>query len=85
MSYSIQPATEADLHEMTEVMVAALLDDPCWQGMKGSWIYEEEYEFTFETLRASMVNGSQAGAYKCWKVIDENGYVSPISAPDEVR
>ncbi|KAF4636208.1 hypothetical protein G7Y89_g1862 [Cudoniella acicularis] len=74
MSYSIQLATEADLHEMTEVMVAALSDDSCWQGMKGSWTDKEEYEFTLETLRVSM-NGSQAGAYKCWKVIDKNGKI----------
>jgi len=78
MQYSIQPSTEADLPEMTEVMVAALLDDLCWQGMKGSWTYEEEYKFTLETLRSTMVNGLEVGNYKCWKVIDETGLVLPF-------
>lgn len=73
MSQSIQPATEDVLLEMAEVMVAALVDDPCWQGMKGSWTHEEEYDFTLWTLRTTMVEGFQLGSYHCWKVVDEDG------------
>lgn len=73
MPFLIQPGTEGDVREMAEVMVAALREDPCWQGMKGSWTPQQEYEFTLETLRSSMVGGLGTGEYQCWKAIDENG------------
>lgn len=76
MSHSIQPGTEADHLDMAAVMVAALSNDPCWQAMKGSWTDEEEYEFTVETLRATMASGFPVGTYKCWKVVNENGCFS---------
>ena len=72
MSFFIYPATETDLPELTEVMIAALANEPCWQGMKGTWTPQEEYGFTFETLRSTMADGFEVGGYKCWKVVDED-------------
>jgi hypothetical protein len=73
VSYSLQPATLSDLPEMTEVMVAAMSQDPFWVGMRGTITYEEEYKFTHETLLPKFETGTGLNAYECWKVVDENG------------
>ncbi|KAH8819253.1 hypothetical protein F5884DRAFT_760060 [Xylogone sp. PMI_703] len=72
MPYHVTQAKEDDILEMADVMIAALLDDPCWQAMKGSWSYEEEHDFIVEILFANIANRAQAIDYTYWKVVDAN-------------
>jgi hypothetical protein len=71
MSYTVLPATLADLPDLTKIMQSALSSDAFWTALKGTTTLEAEYKLIEATIRPRLDGSSPEKL--TWKVVDEHG------------
>jgi hypothetical protein len=77
--FTLQEATSVDLDDMTDVMLRAMSWDPIVKTLNQYLTPAEAHAVGRSMLQWRMTLGLELGAYRAWKVVDENGCTSFVS------